>query len=261
MSDTTPGAFRRLVLDLYHGAADADTLRAAAEFARLLDVDLHCLFIQDEALMALATLPFAREIRLPTHEWSPLRPDRIEAELRDAADRSKRPMDEIVGGTGVIGNFEVLWGDPAVCIGAVCQATDIVVVTESPHLARGAARLRQAAHESAAAVLLLPSRLKTRRGPVAAIVAGQDHPSLDVACRIAVAVEDAVDVMVVPDAIGLAEAIRQRTRTLGLSDGRVRVHSVRQEGADAMLRAMTGLQERLIVMSRGSSVGDPVGAS
>ncbi len=88
----------RLILEVCHGAADAETLRAAVEFARLLGLDLHCLFIEDEAGLALAELPFARKIRLPTHEWSPLNAETIARELRQAASQMRRLLDEVLRG-------------------------------------------------------------------------------------------------------------------------------------------------------------------
>jgi hypothetical protein len=42
MSEQARSAYRRLILDLCHGPADAETMRAAAEFAQLLRLDLHC---------------------------------------------------------------------------------------------------------------------------------------------------------------------------------------------------------------------------
>ena len=70
MSGRTQSESRRVIVGLCYGAPDAETMRTAAEFAHLLSLNLHCLFIEDEALFALAELPFAREIRLPTHTWS-----------------------------------------------------------------------------------------------------------------------------------------------------------------------------------------------
>jgi hypothetical protein len=47
-------------------------LRAAAELAAVLEVDLHRPFVDDEALLALAEPPFAHELGLPSHEWQPV---------------------------------------------------------------------------------------------------------------------------------------------------------------------------------------------
>ena len=51
------------------GSVDRDTLRAAAEFARLLQLEMLGVFIEDRALLGLGALPFARELRLPGHDW------------------------------------------------------------------------------------------------------------------------------------------------------------------------------------------------
>jgi hypothetical protein len=271
MSGQTPSAYRRLILELYHGAADAATMRSAAEFARLLDLDLHCLFIEDEALFALAELPFAREIRLPTHQWSPIDADTMAAELRQAAAETRRALDEIIRSVGVASAFEVLRGDPAACIAAVCQAGDIVVVAQpGPPIARtthGIAQAQAAAHGSAAAVLLLPARFQPRRGPVVAVLADAVDASLDVACRIATAAGEGL-ALLLPETLAESgeragvDAARQRAWTLGLRPERITVHRVRGAQAEDVLHALAGLRESLIVMTRAAfAAGDAAGAS
>ena len=44
MSGQAQSAYRQVIVGLCHGAADAETMRTAAEFAQLLGLDLHCLF-------------------------------------------------------------------------------------------------------------------------------------------------------------------------------------------------------------------------
>lgn len=267
MSDRAPAAYRRLILDLYHGAADAETLRAAAEFARLLGLDMHCLFIEDEAVLALAAFPFAREIRLPTHEWTPLNTDTLATELRQTAAQARRLMDEIIRSVGVASEFEVLSGDPAACIAAICEAGDIVVVAEpslpAARAAYGVTRLHEAAHASAAVVLLLPARMKSRRGPVVAVLTDAADASLDVACRIAVAAHEGVTILL-PEAVR-AEAgdrLRERGRALGLRHEQIRLHATHGNEADDLLRALAGTREHIIVMVRdGSAMADAASAS
>ena len=229
MSTTASSVNCRLILDLCHGAADAETVRAAVEFAQLLGLDLHCLFIEDEAVLALAELPFAREIRLPTHEWSPLNAETIARELRQAASQMRRLLDEVLRGVGVASDFEVLRGDPAACIAAVCQTGDIVIVAEpGPPIARaayGVTRLHTAAYASAASVLLLPARHKPRRGHVVAVLADATDGSLEVECRIATAANEDVAILVSSD--GVAKRGRERARILGLSPERITLRPIR----------------------------------
>ena len=63
--------FRRLVLDLSHGAADPVLLREVAALARLLDAELHALFFEDDTLHGLTGLSFVREIGVVSRQWRP----------------------------------------------------------------------------------------------------------------------------------------------------------------------------------------------
>ena len=72
--------YRRAVLGMGIGNIDRDMLREAAEFARLLELDMLGVFIEDPSLIELAALPFARELRLPGHDWQALEPQRVGSE-------------------------------------------------------------------------------------------------------------------------------------------------------------------------------------
>jgi hypothetical protein len=65
------------------------------------------LFVEDEALLALAERPFARELRLPSHEWQPVEAGHIAAELRHAAADARRLLHEVAATRGVSNAFEV----------------------------------------------------------------------------------------------------------------------------------------------------------
>src|SRR3954464_12680134 len=108
MSATAPSTrFRRLVLELGHGALNPEAMRAAAAFAHLLHAELHALFIEDETLLHASGLPFAREISPVSYQWRPLEPGRLEAELRAAADLARAQLDAAARAMGVRRSFEV----------------------------------------------------------------------------------------------------------------------------------------------------------
>jgi hypothetical protein len=226
----------------------------AAEFAHLLGLDLHCLFVEDEALLALAELPFAREIQLPSHKWSRLDAGAIEAEIRQMALQARRLMDEIIRDVGVSAEFQVLRGDPATCIAAVCQTGDIVVVAENDAPTAPAThsltRLHIGAHESATSILLLPARLKARHGAIVAMLTDTGDPALDMAGRLAaLAKEDLV--ILLPEAAKSntaqrAEAsVKDRAQAMGLPPARINVRFVHDGGDDDTLHALVGVRERL----------------
>jgi hypothetical protein len=188
-----PSPYRRAVLGLGTCSIDRHVLRAATEFARLLDLEMLGVFVEDRSLIDLAALPFARELRLPGHDWQTLNPGRLGEELRAAADQDRRLFLQEVESQGVTGEFEVRQGDPATLVISLAQTTDILIVTEpaaADALAQGHESVRHAALASMAAVLFLPRSGMARRGPVAAIAATHSDACFRLASRIATATAD-----------------------------------------------------------------------
>ena len=182
--------YRRAVLGLGTGSVDRGMLRAAAEFARLLKLEMLGVFIEDRSLLGLAALPFARELRLPGHEWQTLEPQRVGDELRAAAQRAQRLFQQEIASQGLACRFEVRPGDSATLASDVAQSSDVLIIVEPvalDALAPGSEPARRAALASAAAVLLLPRSGMPRGGPVAAVAAGPSDPCFALASRIAAA--------------------------------------------------------------------------
>ncbi len=187
----SPGVapLRCVILDT--GDVDRPTLRAAAEFARLLRLEILGVFIEDPSLLALASLPFARELRMPEYGWQALMPQRLDEELRVAGLRARERFREEIELRGLPGRFEVRRGDPATLTEAVAQPSDVLIVAAEPQAA-GAfapahALVRRAALASAASLLLLPQTGMAGPGPVAAVVDSEAGPCFELASRIAAA--------------------------------------------------------------------------
>ena len=243
---------RRLVLDVCHGASDTETLRTAAEFARLLSLDLHCLFIEDEALLTMADLPFAREIRLPDLQWTALDPTSVADQLRTMATQTRRRVNQVLKDLGLPDHFEIIRGDPAICIGGVCRLGDVIILTEpATPTAFGLKRVREAAHASSASVLLLPQRHRFQSGPVTVVLSGPADGALEQACRIAMAAGQSVTVLVPATSDRAAEAtLADQARRLGLPDNRLSIRPVPGTGGQSVRQAI-GLQKvSLVVLKR-----------
>jgi hypothetical protein len=191
--------FQRLVLEVGQGAIDSETMREAAALALLLDAQLHALFVEDETLLHASALPFAREISPLSYRWRPLEPDRLEAELKAAADQARRRFLDVASATGVRQSFEVRRGDLAMHISAICAASDIVVVAAPRRMGTGTTHgfrlLRETARRSTSSVLHLPPSVARRRGPVVSVLTGADDPSLPVARQIAAAAKEQLVVL------------------------------------------------------------------
>ena len=224
--------YRRAILGMGAGRIDRGVLGAAAEFARLLELEMLGIFVEDRSVFGLAALPFARELRLPGHDWRALEPQRVIDELRAAAERARQLFRQEVESKGVMSHFEVRRGDPVTLASAVATSTDVVIVAEpfaADRLAYGFVPAQRAALASAAAVLLLPTSGMSRRGPVAAVAAGPSDTCFLLATRIAAAAgEQAVAVPPTSD-ISVTGLIASLQRTLGQQ------------------------RERLLVLTRGKS--------
>ena len=83
--------FRRIVLGCptirpNHG------MRLAAEMARLLQLDLFGLFVEEESLCGLAALPFVREFQLLGGGWRPLDIERLSRDLGDCREKCRKSL-------------------------------------------------------------------------------------------------------------------------------------------------------------------------
>jgi nucleotide-binding universal stress UspA family protein len=238
--------FRRLVLELGHGAADPETIREAAAFAQLLDAELYALFVEDETLLHASALPFTREISPLSYQWRSLEPAQLEAELKAAADQARRHIEAAARATGIRRSFEVRRGDLALHVTNVCVASDIVIVSSQRRMgtgtARGFLRLRDAACQSVASVLHLPPTSARKQGVVVAVAVSATDPAVDIARWIATEAHERL--LVLAPAGTVIERGPDIRFLSGTSDQDV-------------IATLGDIRERLIVMTRTSDGEDP----
>ncbi len=249
MSQTTRTMHRRLILELGQAHADDATMRVAAEFALGLGLDLHGLFIEDESLLHLAALPFAREIRLPSHQWQKMDTVRLEAELRLAAETEHRRLRQAAEALGIAAAFEVLRGEPRLCIAGVCTPADIVVMPAMEGANPFAAALLLAAEESGASVLLAPNHAARRTGPVAVVVGGADDTDLPLAARMAETNHERL-LVVAPETGTASATLKDFASGLGIAPDRLTIRGAAGSRLDDVMRALIGARERIVILTR-----------
>lgn len=240
MTEPDSLVFRRLLVPLGPSGADAAILRAAADFALLLSLDLHGVFVEDEALLIFAGLPFAREIRLPTHDWRPLAAERLAEELRHAAQQARRLLEETLASRAMTGAFAVLRGDPFGAVAALCTGSDIVVLG-APGLAGWQAQCVPRA------ILVLPKDAPLRGGAVAVVLGDASDPALEVGCRIAAA--SGRDLLLLLP--GGPESVRQaagRVAEFGIEPQRIETRALADVSERSILDALGTGKECLIVL-------------
>ncbi len=157
MPGQTP-AFKRLVLGLQAGPS-ARAIKAAAEFASLLNLELVGLFFEDTRLEKLSGIPFVREFRLLGGGWHPIDIDRLSRDFELAARNAERLLANEAMQFSTRWQFEVTRELFSEAFGALSRASDIVMIVQPERPAEYAtpqfALLMEAALQSAPAVMLL----------------------------------------------------------------------------------------------------------
>ena len=251
-------SFKRLVVGLQPRAAE-HMARFSVELAEMLKLDLLGLFLEDESLYDLASIPFARELRLLGGGWHPIDRGQLSRDLELAAQAAEKAFADAAKHLETGRRFEVARGPLISSIAAISQTSDIVVIGEPSSAAERATQqfswLIDAAFRSEAAVLIVPRRIARVQGPVVAVASTPVDPSIAMALDIAVAgSEDLIIVDVCDKAIDQA-----RLEALGAERDVTVKHVVGGRGAatDAALlvHALQPLRERLVVMTRSTSDG------
>jgi hypothetical protein len=246
-------AYRRLLIDLAQLSPDPQGLGVAVELAGALRLDLLGLFVEDEAVMSLAALPFARELRLPAHAWSALEPERLSADLRETAERIRRVLAAQGARLGVAHRFEVLRGDAAACVAGLCAASDILVLGVPAGIAACSmgsfARSWRLARRAASPVLLLPARIRRRSGPIVVIPARGEDDAAAMAARIALAADADLVLLLTPEA---AAGGPRGAAAWGMLPARLKAERLLAASPEAVGAALDRWAERLLVVDRGA---------
>lgn len=246
----------RLLLELGALAADQQGIEAAARLACLLDLQLHGVFVEDEALLRLAGLPFARELRLPSHAWASLQADEMTLALSRTAAQLQRAIRQHCARLGIGFGFEIVRGDPAVSLARLSASSDILALA-TPGSAAGQAfgcfpGAWRAALGSAASVLLLPPRIVRGSGPVASVVAENAEPALRLALRIAAGTGEALLALIPPGEERAAEVTLARLRAEGFGDVPIAMRSLSAMTDTAIIQSLYRQAERLLILARGA---------
>jgi hypothetical protein len=250
-------SFKRLIIGLSPGSA-GQTTRMAADLARLLQLEMLGLFLDDSNLRNLAAIPFAREFRPFGGGWRPMSTDEIGHELDAAARSAERAFAQAAGRLAARHQFEVLRGPIGEALAAHSQTNDIIMIVE-PVSAGGRASqqfswLTEAAFRSSASVLLVPARIARSTGPVVAIAARPDDPSIRTAAGIALAAKEALVVVQAYEGEADHELLRELSAGDGLAIKVVKAGLTILSGPDVCGNAMAQLFERMIVLSRMPTV-------
>lgn len=182
MNTTTP-PFKRIVVDLHCSGCDRLILRHAAELAQMLQLELFGRFFADPAPARLAALPFAREFRPGERAWAPLERANVSHELSLAITAAERLFQQMAA--PLPRHFQLI-DDPALLEHQLNgRGETIAVIHQSGYPSEPFGPMLESAFQSAASVLILPSGVPPKSGPILAVITSPDDPAASIAATLA----------------------------------------------------------------------------
>src|SRR5216683_685857 len=119
------GRIERIVVPLDAAGDSLVAIETAARLAAHAKAPLIGIFVEDEDLLHLASLPFARQFTLGA-DAEPLTTEHVELHLRIAAERARRALFAAARRHGVTGSFEIVRGASGSALTAASER-DLVV--------------------------------------------------------------------------------------------------------------------------------------
>lgn len=124
------GPIERVVVPLEAASDDLTALDTAARVAAHAKVPLHGIFIEDEELLHLAALPFARQVTAHAGSQS-FTSEQAHLQLRAAAERARRELTAAAKRHGVKHTFEIIRGGSQSALPDATEGDVIVVSAQS----------------------------------------------------------------------------------------------------------------------------------
>ena len=117
----------RVVIPLDAASEGGTAIETAARLAARANAPLHGIFVEDEDLLSLANLPFARQVTLGAGT-EPLTVERVEQQLRAAAERVRQAIAAAAERHGVDWSFEGVRGSLESVLSGISKG-DLVVAS------------------------------------------------------------------------------------------------------------------------------------
>lgn len=255
----------KIVLRMRGGAASPLILEVATRFARIFHGELHGLFIENEELLALAQMPFAREISLTGTRTRALSLNVVRKEMEAASAAMEREFERLTRAARVPARFEVIRGATEEALRKAMKNTGILAIGEPLALAAPNMFPKLLAElPGIAGIVVVGSRARRARGPILTVI----DPSSDVAMLVdsaqRIAGEGAQEVILLIAGAQGGEAERLRAEARSALDAGTR-HRFERIGAvtPRALGAMVQRHEGGLVIARigGPVAGDGIQAS
>jgi len=249
----------RVIVPLDAASENSTAIDTAARLAARWRVPLHAVFIEDEELIGLAGLPFARQVTLGAG-LEPLTKDHVEDHFRAFAERARRDLAMAADRHDVKWSFETVRGPPAPDM--LAGEHDFVVAGASCRPIGSHFRIASRWWSLTATIappLLLAKRQWETGGSIFALLRGRSSQSarmLEIAAQIAGISRAALTVAGPPDLAGADDFATWVSELLEGHSLSVRVESTAAEPAPLRQRIIE-LDCRLFVLEGSPEEGRP----
>lgn len=245
---------RRILVALDTSAHSIAALETAARLAAAVHAELVGLFVEDENLLRLAALPFAREVRWPSSNRQQLDEARMERELQLMASRARRALAIAAEQAETEWTFRVVRG--AVAEEVLNAALEVDLLSLGRASRPLTTRVRLGSTALAAAVrsnhlVLLARKNPETEQPVVVTYDGSQVSGrvLDAALQMAQANDSNLIVLVMADdAERASELAEQANVTVRNRVAHADYRYLPNEGGDALVQVLQGERCALIVL-------------
>lgn len=248
--------FKRMVLGLPHNATDYASVAFTAQLAEQLGIDIVGLFVEDENLTELAALSCVRELRSLGGGWHPINAAQMAQGVGQAVNEARRRFEAAAKAIHVGARFTCARGSIAEVVSSQSSVDDIIVVIEPKNPAERVTyqyrQMAEVAFNAPAAMLMVPSNISRKTGPVVAVATDLQDSSLHAALGVAISIKEKL-VVFAPRIVG-ETAMRNWARASAVPvDWRPLPGGV--PGALELMSLLSGVNERFLVLSRGEANG------
>lgn len=217
-SATARAAFRRVLVALDSAAVGGPVLELAAGIAAAHACELSGLFVEDQDLLRLAGLPFAREIQLARAMSRTLAPEQLLQDLRAQAGLARAAMVRQAALHRLSWSFQVTQGRSEEAVLLAATTGDVIAMARGfgplAGVGRFSERVRLIAQRAPGALLLAGEPAVGRTGSVLLLYDASPaaEAMLGIAARLASARGQPLEIVLLGDAVADAGALQTRLR-------------------------------------------------
>ncbi len=253
MAETGHTHSNGVVLHIRSGSANPMALEAAARLAQAMRTEFESLFVEDDELLSLSELPFAREISLTGRRRRTLSSEDVRQEMQSRSRTVRRDIEQIARTANIRCHFSAIRSSADIALSHASEKARVLVFGDSigneahirtPTLTR--------CFGAVEACLVLGSRVRRTTGPV--VIALDEIANLPSMTNLAehwiAGQSDEVIVTLLGSALASRSEILDRIDSVVSADRQIRVRTVAHDQAERAIADLSASSRAGLVIAR-----------